>query len=151
MKQVFCVGRLIDWLRVNFGADDWSHQSRPMQTSQALKKEGEKGKGGEEGRMNILKKCEKQNRYEGQRELRVGQVEGWVRCRRRKLNQKRERESRKPRQKHRRSPSRPMSSKTTVTPRGARDNNGLSDRTDEKNENRSNRDPSSFQGILKRV
>lgn len=65
MKQVFCVGRLIDWLRVNFGADDWSHQSRPMQTSQALKKEGEKGKG-EEGRMNILK-SEKQNRYEGQR------------------------------------------------------------------------------------
>lgn len=39
-----------------------------MQTSQALKKEGEKGTGEEEeGRMNILKKCEKQNRYEGQR------------------------------------------------------------------------------------
>lgn len=65
MKQVFCVGRLIDWLRVNFGADDWSHQSRPMQTSQALKKEGEKGKGG--GQNEYFKKCEKQNRYEGQR------------------------------------------------------------------------------------
>lgn len=34
----------------------------------SVKKEGEKGRGGgEEGRMNILKKCEKQNRYEGQR------------------------------------------------------------------------------------
>lgn len=55
MKQDFCVGRLIDWLRVNFGADDWSHQSRPMQTSQALKKWGEKGRGAGEGRMNILR------------------------------------------------------------------------------------------------
>ncbi len=36
-----------------------------MQTSQALKKEGEKGKGG--GQNENFKKCEKQNRYEGQR------------------------------------------------------------------------------------
>lgn len=39
-------------LHVNFGVDDWSHQNRPMQTSQALKKggrEGEKGKGREMG------------------------------------------------------------------------------------------------------
>lgn len=51
-------------LRVNFGVDDWSHQSRPMQTSQALKKEGEKGrreggkgdgKGRGEVKMNIKK------------------------------------------------------------------------------------------------
>lgn len=31
-------------LRVNFRVDDWSHQSRPMQTSQALNKEGERGR-----------------------------------------------------------------------------------------------------------
>lgn len=43
-------------LQLNFGVDDWSHQSRPMQTSQALKKEGEKGRdGGREGKMNIKK------------------------------------------------------------------------------------------------
>lgn len=49
-------------LRVNFGVDDWSHQSRPMQTSQALKKEGERGRGeggegdgGGEVKMNIKK------------------------------------------------------------------------------------------------
>lgn len=48
-------------LRANFGVDDWSHQNRPMQTSQALKKEGEKrrrgremGRGGEV-KMNIKK------------------------------------------------------------------------------------------------
>lgn len=35
-------------LRVNFGVDDWSHQNRPMQTSQALKKEGEKRRRGRE-------------------------------------------------------------------------------------------------------
>lgn len=40
-------------LCINFGVDDWSHQSRPMQTSQALKKEGEKGGGrGREGGQN---------------------------------------------------------------------------------------------------
>lgn len=37
-------------LHVNFGVDDWSHQNRPMQTSQALKKEGEKEKRGKGGR-----------------------------------------------------------------------------------------------------
>lgn len=36
-------------LRVNFGVDDWSHQNRPMQTSKALTKEGEKGRRGGEG------------------------------------------------------------------------------------------------------
>lgn len=34
------VGVLI--LRVNFGVDDWSHQNRPMQTSQALKNRRER-------------------------------------------------------------------------------------------------------------
>lgn len=63
MKQDFCVGRLIDWLRVNFGADDWSHQSRPMQTSQALKRRERKGGG--RGKNEYFKKCEKQNSYEG--------------------------------------------------------------------------------------
>lgn len=43
-------------LRANFGVDDWSHQNRPMQTSQALKKEGEKGRGGGgKVKMNIKK------------------------------------------------------------------------------------------------
>lgn len=48
-------------LRANFGVDDWSHQNRPMQTSQALKKEGEKGRRegrwgrGGEVKMNIKK------------------------------------------------------------------------------------------------
>lgn len=37
-------------LHVNFGVDDWSHQNRPMQTSQALKKEGEKEKRGKGGK-----------------------------------------------------------------------------------------------------
>lgn len=55
-------------LRVNFGVDDWSHQSRPMQTSQALKKkEGEKGRReGSCGRSKwIFKKKKKReiNRY----------------------------------------------------------------------------------------
>lgn len=44
----FLCGRVFLILRINFGADDWSHQSRPMQTSQALKKEGENGRRGRE-------------------------------------------------------------------------------------------------------
>lgn len=53
-------------LRVNFGVDDWSHQNRPMQTSQALKKGGREGEKGREmgerrgeGKMNIKKKSVK--------------------------------------------------------------------------------------------
>ncbi len=61
-----------------------------MQTSQALKKEGEKGKGGG-GRMNILKSVRNKTVMRDKK-LHVGQVEGWVR-RRRKLNQKREQEA----------------------------------------------------------
>lgn len=34
-------------LHVNFGVDDWSHQNRPMQTSQALKKRRERRRKGE--------------------------------------------------------------------------------------------------------
>lgn len=50
-------------LRANFGVDDWSHQNRPMQTSQALKKEGEKGRGGGEGRSKWILKKREINRY----------------------------------------------------------------------------------------
>lgn len=44
-------GRAFWFLHVNFGVDDWSHQSRPMQTWQALKeRERGGGKGGRRGR-----------------------------------------------------------------------------------------------------
>ncbi len=60
-----------------------------MQTSQALKKEGEKGKGGGQ---NENFKSVRNKTVMRDKELHVGQVEGWVR-RRRKLNQKREQEA----------------------------------------------------------
>lgn len=75
--------------------------------------------------MNILKKCEKQNRYEGQRaKCWTGGGVGQMQKKKMKLKE-REQEAEA---KHRRAPSRPLSSKTTVTPRGARDNNGQSER-----------------------
>ena len=43
----FLCGREVLILHVNFGVDDWSHQSRPMQTSQALKRRERRGDGGE--------------------------------------------------------------------------------------------------------
>lgn len=57
----------------------------------SVKKGGREREGGG-GRMNILKSVRNKTVMRD-KELRVGQVEGWVRCRRRKLNQKREQEA----------------------------------------------------------